>query len=165
MFINYEHENHVYNVTVERRKNHYFIMYDNTEYTVDASEIKPGQLKIKLGDRVIKCVITEGEKDKFVFIDGDIFKVKNIELTGVKKTKKKEEGDLSSPISGKVVHIKVKNGDIVKKGDVLMVIEAMKMEYLIRAPYGGKVKKVNFKEKDQIEIGQNTVEFTKNKEA
>ena len=165
MFINYEHENHVYNVTVERRKNHYFIMYDNTEYTVEASEIKPGQLKIKLGDRVIKCVITEGEKDKFVFIDGDIFKVKNIELTGVKKTKKKEEGDLSSPISGKVVRIKVKNGDIVKKGDVLMVIEAMKMEYLIRAPYGGKVKKVNFKEKDQIEIGQNTVEFTKNKEA
>ena len=60
MFINYEHENHVYNVTVERRKNHYFIMYDNTEYTVEASEIKPGQLKIKLGDRVIKCVITEG---------------------------------------------------------------------------------------------------------
>lgn len=165
MFINYEHENHVYNVTVERRKNHYFIMYDNTEYTVEASEIKPGQLKIKLGDRVIKCVITEGEKDKFVFIDGDIFKVKNIELTGVKKTKKKEEGDLSSPISGRVVRIKVKNGDIVKKGDVLMVIEAMKMEYLIRAPYGGKVKKVNFKEKDQIEIGQNTVEFTKNKEA
>ena len=165
MFINYEHENHVYNVTVERRKNHYFIMYDNTEYTVEASEIKPGQLKIKLGDRVIKCVITEGEKDKFVFIDGDIFKVKNIELTGVKKTKKKEEGDLSSPISGKIVRIKVKNGDIVKKGDVLMVIEAMKMEYLIRTPYGGKVKKVNFKEKDQIEIGQNTVEFTKNKEA
>ena len=123
------------------------------------------QLKIKLGDRVIKCIITEGEKDKFVFIDGDVFKVKNIELTGVKKTKKKEEGDLSSPISGKIVRIKVKNGDIVKKGDVLMVIEAMKMEYLIRAPYGGKVKKVNFKEKDRIEIGQNTVEFTKNKEA
>lgn len=45
-----------------------------------------------------------------------------------------------------------------------MVIEAMKMEYLIRAPYNGKVEKVNFKEKDQIEIGQNTVELIKNKE-
>ena len=164
MFINYEHENHVYNVTVERRKNHYFIMYNNTEYTVEAEEIKPGQLKIKLGDRVIKCVITEGEKDKFVFVDGDVFKVSNVELTGVKKTKKKEEDNLGSPISGKVVSIKVKNGGIVKKGDVLMVIEAMKMEYLIRAPYNGKVEKINFKEKDQIEIGQNTVELIKNKE-
>jgi len=165
MFINYEHENHVYNVTVERRKNHYFIMYDNTEYTVEAEEIKPGQLKIKLGDRVIKCVITEGEKDKFVFVDGDVFKVSNVELTGVKKTKKKEEGNLGSPISGKVVSIKVKNGDIIKKGDVLMVIEAMKMEYLIRAPYDGRVKKVNFKERDQIEIGQTTVELDKSEEA
>ena len=78
----------------------------------------------------------------------------------MKKTKKKK-GDLSSPISGKVVSVKVKNGDSVKKGDVLMVIEAMKMEYLIRAPFDAKVKKVNFKEKDQIEIGQDTVELTK----
>ena len=164
MFINYEHENHVYNVSVERRKNQYFITYDNTEYKVEADEIKPGYLKIKLGDRVIKCVITKGDKDKFVFVEGDVFKVKNIELTGLKKTNKKNEGNLNSPISGKVVSVKIKDRDKVKKGDVLMIIEAMKMEYLIRAPYNGKVKKVNFKEKDQIEIGQNTVEIAKNKE-
>jgi len=164
MFINYEHENHVYNVTVERRRDQYFVTYDNTEYKVEVDEIKPGHLKIKLGDRVIKCVITKGEKDKFVFVEGDVFKVKNIELTGAKKTKKKEKGNLNSPISGKIVNINVKDGDMVKKGDVLMIIEAMKMEYLIRSPYNGKVKKVNFKEKDQIEIGQNTVEISKNKE-
>ena len=164
MFINYEHENHVYNVSVERRKDQYFVTYDNTEYKVEADEIKPGYLKIKLGDRVIKCVITKGDKDKFVFVEGDVFKVRNIELTGAKKTKKKDEGNLNSPISGKVVSIKVKDGDKVKKGDVLMIIEAMKMEYLIRAPYNGKVKKVNFKENNQIEIGQNTVEITKEKE-
>ena len=164
MFINYEHENHVYNVTIERRKDQYFVTYDNTEYKVEADEIKPGHLKIKLGDRVIKCVITKGDKDKFVFVEGDVFKVRNIELTGAKKTKKKDEGNLNSPISGKVVSVKVKDEDKVKKGDVLMIIEAMKMEYLIRAPYNGKVKKVNFKENNQIEIGQNTVEITKEKE-
>ena len=52
MFINYEHENHVYNVSVERRENKYFITYNNTEYTVEASEIKHGYLKIKLGDKI-----------------------------------------------------------------------------------------------------------------
>ena len=164
MFINYEYENHVYNVSVERRQDQYFVTYDNTEYKVKTDEIKPGHLKIKLGDRIIKCIITKGDKDKFVFVEGDVFKVRNIELTGAKKTKKKEKRNLNSPISGKVVSIKIKDGDKVKKGDVLMIIEAMKMEYLIRAPYNGKVKKVNFKEKDQIEIGQNTVEVTKNKE-
>ena len=161
MFINYEHDNHVYNVSIERREKYYFITYDNTEYKVEADEIKPGQLKIKIGDRILKSVITEGDKEKYVFVDGDVFKVKPVELTGTRKTKKKEEGDLSSPISGKIVDVKVKNGDNVKKGEVLMIVEAMKMEYLIRAPFNGKIVKVNFKKNDQIEIGQNTVELSK----
>jgi biotin carboxyl carrier protein len=159
MFINYEHENHVYSVSIERREDSYFITYDNTEYKVKAEETRPGQLKIKIGDRLIKSVITEGDKEKYVFVDGDVFKVKPVELTGTKKTKKKQIGDLSSPISGKIVSVKVKKGDSVKKGEVMMVIEAMKMEYLIRAPFDGKVKNINFKENDQIEIGQNTVEL------
>ncbi len=162
MFINYEHENQIYNVSVERRDNFYFITYDNTEYKVKAEEIKKGHLKIKLGDKIIKSVVTKGDQEKYVFVDGDIFKVKNIELSGIRKTKKKEkENTLNSPISGKVVNIKTKKGNKVKKGDVLLVIEAMKMEYIIRAPYDGIVKKINFKEKDLIEIGQNTIELSK----
>jgi 3-methylcrotonyl-CoA carboxylase alpha subunit len=160
MFINYEHETHVYPVTVERRDHQFFITYDNIEYTVIATEVKPGQLSIELGDRIIKCVISEGEDSKFVFIDGSIFKVKRIELTGRKKTEKKE-GDLNSPISGTVVQVKAKAGANVKKDDVILVIEAMKMEYLIRAPYNGKIIKIHFKEKDQIEIGQLTAEMKK----
>ena len=162
MFINYEHNNNVYNVSIEKKDGFYFITYDNSEYKVEATELKPGQLKIKIGDRVLKSVITEGDKEKFVFVEGNVFKVKPVELTGSKKPKKKtDEGDLNPPISGKVVNVKVKNGDSVKKGDVLMVIEAMKMEYLICAPFNGKVKKVNFNEKDQIEIGQQTVDLSK----
>ena len=161
MFINYEHENNVYNVTTQRRDNYFYITYDNTEYKVEAEELRPGQLKIKIGDRIIKAIITEGKKEKYVFADGNVYKIKQIELTGRKKPKKEEQDDLTSPISGKVVKVMIKKGGIVKKGDVLMVIEAMKMEYLIYAPHNGLIKKVNFKENDQIEIGENTVELEK----
>lgn len=160
MFVNYEHENNVYNISVERRDDQYFIVYDNNEYTVSATELKPGYLKITLGDRIIKGIVSEGEQSRFLFIDGNVFKVKKIELTGKKKATKKA-GDLNSPISGTVVEIKVKKGMSVKKGDVIMVIEAMKMEYLIRAPYPGKIDNICFKEKDQIEIGQQTAEIKK----
>lgn len=163
MFINYEHENNVYNVTIEHRGEKYFVTYDNTEYIVEVEETKPGQLKLKIGNKIIKSIITEGDKEKFVFVDGEVFKVKPVQLTGMKKEKSKE-GNLSSPISGRVVSVKIKNGDSVKKGDILMVIEAMKMEYLIRAPYDGKIKKIYFKEKDLIEIGQQTIELIKKEE-
>jgi len=161
MFINYEHENNVYNVTIEKKGDEFFVTYDNSEYKVKAEEIKPGHLKINIGERIIKSVITEGNKEKFVFVDGNVFKVKPVELTAKKKTKKKEEGNLNSPISGKVVSVKVKKGSKVKKDEVLMVIEAMKMEYLIRAPYNGVVEKINFKENEQIEIGKETLVLTK----
>ena len=160
MFINYEHDDHVYSVTVERRDNQFFVTYDNTEYTVTVKELKTGYLQLHVGDHLVKCVISEGEDSRFVFLDGDVFQVKRIELTGRRKTEKKE-GDLNSPISGTVVSVKVKKGDTVKKNDVIMVIEAMKMEYLIRSPYNGNVKKVCFKEKEQVEIGKITAEIEK----
>ncbi len=158
MFINYEHNNNVYNVTVERRNEQFYITYDNNEYTVTATEMSPGQLKILLGDRIIKSVVSEGDENKFVFLDGHVYKVKRVELTGKKKSEKKA-ADLASPISGTVVSVKVDEGNSVKKNDVIMVIEAMKMEYLIRAPHKGTVKKIHFKEQDQIEIGQITAEI------
>lgn len=162
MLINYEHGDSVYKVNIEKKEKNYFVTYDNTEYKIEAEEIKPGHLKIKIGERVIKSVITEGDKEKFVFVDGNVYKVKPVELTAKPKTKsKKKEGDLNSPISGKVVNVKIKRDDKVKKDDVLMVIEAMKMEYLIRAPHDGVVKKINFKENDQVEIGQETVVLSK----
>jgi 3-methylcrotonyl-CoA carboxylase alpha subunit len=160
MFINYESDSHVYPVTVEYRDGRFYVTYDNNEYTISAEEVSPGQLKLQLGDRYIKAVISERQDSKFVFIDGEVFQVARVELTGKKKAEKKE-GDLNSPISGTIVSIKVKPGDSVVKGDVLMVIEAMKMEYLIRAPATGTIEKVFFKEKDQIEIGQLTAELRK----
>jgi 3-methylcrotonyl-CoA carboxylase alpha subunit len=160
MFINYEHNAHIYPVTVERRGNQFFIMYDNNEYTVEANELKQGQLSIQLGDRLIKAVISGGDDSKFVFIEGNVFQVKRIELTG-RKVAEKKEGSLNSPISGTVVSVKTKEGAPVKRDDVILIIEAMKMEYLIRAPYDGIVKKIHFKEKEQIEIGAPTAEIEK----
>ncbi|RMH80912.1 MAG: oxaloacetate decarboxylase subunit alpha [Acidobacteria bacterium] len=51
-------------------------------------------------------------------------------------------GDISSPISGKVVNIKVSVGQEVKEGDVLLVIEAMKMENEIHSPVAGVVEEL-----------------------
>lgn len=47
-----------------------------------------------------------------------------------------------SPIQGTVVSVKVKPGDKVKKGDVLLVIEAMKLENAVPSPFDGEVAEV-----------------------
>ncbi len=55
-------------------------------------------------------------------------------------------GDLTSPMPGKVVQVFVREGDKVKKGDLLMILEAMKMEHRILSPQDGVIKKIHFKE-------------------
>ncbi len=52
-----------------------------------------------------------------------------------------------------VLKIKVKKGDNVAKGDVMMVLEAMKMENYIHAPHGGTVKDIFVKEGSIVSAG------------
>lgn len=47
-----------------------------------------------------------------------------------------------SPIQGSVIDIKVKVGDIVKKGDVLLIIEAIKLENAVPSPYNGEIAEI-----------------------
>ncbi len=60
-------------------------------------------------------------------------------------------GACIAPMPGKVVKVEAKPGDEVKLGDVLVVLEAMKMEHPVRAPEDGVVEKVLVSEGDQVE--------------
>ena len=62
-------------------------------------------------------------------------------------------GSLLAPMPGQVVSLMVAEGDAVSEGDVLLVLEAMKMEHSIRAPQSGVVSAVNFAVGDRVEEG------------
>ena len=62
-------------------------------------------------------------------------------------------GSMDAPVPGKIAKVFVKNNQIVKKGDTLVIIEAMKMEHSIIAPYSGKVIKVLAIEGEQVNEG------------
>jgi methylmalonyl-CoA carboxyltransferase small subunit len=64
-----------------------------------------------------------------------------------------------SPISGVVVRVAVQPGQTIKVDDVLLVLEAMKMETVITSPRAGKVAKVNVAAGAAVQAGQVLVEF------
>ncbi len=63
-------------------------------------------------------------------------------------------GSLVAPMPGKVVSIRVAPGDTVQRGDVLVVIEAMKMEHSVRSPAAGTVATVHVTDHEQVDNGQ-----------
>jgi biotin carboxyl carrier protein len=64
-----------------------------------------------------------------------------------------------SPLAGMVSRIAVQVGQQIQVNDVLLVLEAMKMETVITAPLAGKVAKVNTQIGDAVKQGQVLVEF------
>ncbi|MDA8793452.1 acetyl-CoA carboxylase biotin carboxyl carrier protein subunit [Bacteriovoracaceae bacterium] len=76
-----------------------------------------------------------------------------------KKKSLQVEGDIVSPMPGKIFKLLAKAGDKVQTGDPLIVLEAMKMEHTIKATKDGVVKKILFTEGDQVGGKTKLIEF------
>lgn len=63
------------------------------------------------------------------------------------------KGQVRSPMPGKVAKVLVGAGDIVKEGNVLAVLEAMKLEHSIRAPHAGTIQQVLVKAGQNVTLG------------
>jgi biotin carboxyl carrier protein len=64
-----------------------------------------------------------------------------------------------SPVAGVVVKLNVQPGQTLQTNDLMMVLEAMKMETNITAPVAGKIKKINVAHGDGVKVNQILVEF------
>lgn len=60
---------------------------------------------------------------------------------------------VNAPMQGKILSVKASAGQAVKKGEVLLILEAMKMENEIVAPEDGTVASINVSEGDKVESG------------
>lgn len=61
---------------------------------------------------------------------------------------------VTSKVPGRVVKLMVREGDVVEEGQVIAVVESMKMAIEVKTPYRGRVKKVLAQEKSFIDFGQ-----------
>jgi biotin carboxyl carrier protein len=64
-----------------------------------------------------------------------------------------------SPVAGVVVNVSAQIGQVIQANDVLLVLEAMKMETSISSPMAGKIARVNVGVGDAVQSGQVLVEF------
>ncbi len=67
------------------------------------------------------------------------------------------DGDIISPLAGKVVSVDCKVGDSVSAGQQVMTLEAMKMNTFVNAPKDGTIKSINVQPGDGVEEGQSLI--------
>jgi pyruvate carboxylase subunit B len=125
---------------------------------VKEESIKPvSAVKPQASDSSAAAFPTEFTVD----VDGEVFNIKISSILGkvvdVEKPRNNKnevvKGSVVSPMSGMVLSIKVKVGDKVKEGDLVAVIEAMKMQNEIHASIGGVVKAIMSFEGEVVSAG------------
>ena len=65
----------------------------------------------------------------------------------------------TSPMTGVLIDVRAKKGEAVREGDVLFVVEAMKMEYTVRAPRAAVVRDVHARPGDPVKVDAPVVTF------
>jgi len=115
--------------------------------TVDGVEVEPPQRALAVGD---------GDT-RWVFCDGEVYEFE-VQRTG-RRRGTAHQGSLSAPMPATVRKINVAPGDAVKKGETLLVLEAMKMELPIRAPSAGTVRTLSCTEGQLVQPGVVLVEI------
>ena len=67
---------------------------------------------------------------------------------------------IEAPLSGNVFKLMISEGDEIQDGDVVMILEAMKMETEVRSAYNGTVSRILAKEGDAVTSGQSMIELS-----
>ncbi|HLT98290.1 MAG TPA: acetyl/propionyl/methylcrotonyl-CoA carboxylase subunit alpha [Burkholderiaceae bacterium] len=121
-----------------------------------ASESRPGrqQLRLRLNGRDCNGdVVVQGET-LTVYRNGESHIVRlHDAVAHAQDAVGDHGGSLTAPMPGKIISVAVAAGDTVKSGDVLLVMEAMKMEHTICSPRNGVVEEVFYQPGDQVTDG------------
>ena len=165
MKFHYEFAGKSYPVRIKKDGNAFTVGVGDDDYAVRSKEVRPGHYILYINDKQVKISLSSEGHKRHIFFNGAVYQFSRSEG----KRKKGDDydtlsPDITSPISGKVVKADVEPGATVTAGQTLMTIEAMKMEYQIKAPFAGTVKYVKFKTGAQVEIGALLVSLEKSDE-
>ncbi|WP_057939472.1 acetyl-CoA carboxylase biotin carboxyl carrier protein subunit [Algoriphagus resistens] len=131
---------------ISDRKIH--LIYENK--SIEAELISLDELtktiQIKLGNKTSSLQL----KDRFDLL---------LEQMGMNNTASLALKEIKAPMPGLILDLKVKAGDEVKKGEVLLILEAMKMENILKSPGDGVVKAVKVSLNESVEKNQVLIQF------
>jgi biotin carboxyl carrier protein len=173
-FINPENLLKMYRASVNQKK--FEIISNGNDLTVNGKSI-PWNL-VKVGDGYFHILIDtksyraevvradHSSKSFLIKINGEQYSVELkdkfdllLEKMGLTNGTGGKINNIKAPMPGLIIDLRVKEGDKVMAGDSLLILEAMKMENLIKASGESIVKSVKVKKGDSVEKNQVLIEF------
>ena len=144
------------------------IMVNGVAYSPDIAQISGTNFHLLLDNKSFNVIIQYDKdcNDITLEVNGNRYAINIkdqyallLEELGMANIYANAAENIKAPMPGLVVSIHAAAGDILKKGDQLLVLEAMKMENVIKAPSDVTIDKILVKPKDTVEKGQLLISF------
>tara|TARA_B100001115_G_scaffold169536_1_gene150302 strand:- start:209 stop:679 length:471 start_codon:yes stop_codon:yes gene_type:complete len=133
---------------VEVRGGQFHIIFKGQSFVADLVETNTAEKKIVI--RINNNNYSVHLKDRYDEL---------LQSLGMDGLNNQKESEIKAPMPGRVLDIMLSAGDTVVKGDGVLVLEAMKMENVIKSPTGGVIKNVAVIKNQAVEKNEVLVEF------
>lgn len=133
---------------IEIKNGSFHVIKDHKSYTAEVVKADHAEKSFVISINGNRYTISV--KDKFDEL---------LKTLGMDNLNSAKINEIRAPMPGLVLDIKVSEGSSVKKGDAVVVLEAMKMENILKSPADGVVKKINVKKGTAVEKNQVLINF------
>lgn len=164
MKLKYAHGNEIFDLDLERDGQVFTVRVGDETLTLEGEALQDGRLHLWVNGNPMTAVVAKNGADRYIHSQGRPIKLQRVTQNRRKRAGGDAEGGLTSPMPGQVLKVLVAVGDAVEAGQTLMLIEAMKMEHAIKAPYAGVVGAVNHSEGDMVDPGSPLLAIEKSAE-
>lgn len=149
----------VHHVNLEEHAAGPQFVVDGTPFEPKVTVLGKGHYRVSLAGKTFEFtvrngVVLEGPRQ----LDLEVRRARP-ELVRKNAAGRKADGRIKPPMPGKVVEVKVKEGQAVAEGDVLCVLEAMKMQNDLKSPIAGTVRKVHVSDGANVEAATVLIEL------
>ena len=160
MIFTYQHNDQTHTIQLDAQNDgSYLATIGEQTIHVKSTPLSDGCLLLEWdGGRTI-IYTAANENERFVHVNGQTLNFTVPDARSSRRRAAAGGGDLTAQMPGQVVDVLVNDGDSVKAGQTLVVLEAMKMEIRVTAPADGTIKRVLVKTGDTVDRGQNLIEI------
>ncbi|WP_445424965.1 acetyl/propionyl/methylcrotonyl-CoA carboxylase subunit alpha [Alishewanella sp. HL-SH06] len=146
-------------LTIQQHEQHYVIDVQGQQLCCTA-ELLGDELSAVLGDHRTKVRVSQYGDTISIFIKHQRYDFIYQTEVATEIDGSEHAGSLTAPMNGTIVAVMVEAGAKVKAGETLVIMEAMKMEYSIKAPKDGVVNQLFYRAGELVQDGAELVDFT-----
>ena len=139
----------------ERVENDILVSIGKKKYHVSVEFLSSDEILLNIDGKIHNIIINSNSLSYSVYVNGRFFKIEkksDSQILGEKRAKIGKR-DVKTSMPGRIVKVFVQEGEKVKEGQAVLILEAMKMQNEIKSPQSGVVTKINLKAGDSVGAG------------